>query len=124
MRETAKAAPGNFFYLAMSSAFPTNIERDGALMNNYFNPVDWTVIVLYLVGIIALGIWFGKDQQNARNYFLGSKNVPWWSIGLSIVAAKPARSLSSGYRPWLMEGIFWVHPNGDRLCGRPDHYSP
>jgi Na+/proline symporter len=35
-----------------------------------------------------LGIWFGKDQRNTRDYFLGGKNIPWWGIGLSIVAAE------------------------------------
>src|SRR5215467_15186673 len=57
-------------------------------MNGYFSAGDWLVIVAYLLGIIALGVWFGKDQQNTRDYFLGSKNVPWWGIGLSIVAAE------------------------------------
>lgn len=57
-------------------------------MNNYFNAADWLVIGLYLGGIILLGIWFGKDQKNTRDYFLGSKNIPWWGIGLSIVAAE------------------------------------
>src|SRR5882757_3024480 len=57
-------------------------------MNTYFNPGDWIVILLYLLGIIGLGVWFGKDQHNTRDYFLGGKNIPWWSIGLSIVAAE------------------------------------
>ena len=57
-------------------------------MNQYFSSSDWVVIVLYLLGIIGLGIWFGKDQHNTRDYFLGSKNIPWWGIGLSIVAAE------------------------------------
>src|ERR1051326_9139551 len=57
-------------------------------MNTYFNAGDWGVIVLYLLGIIGLGVWFGKDQRTTRDYFLGSKNVPWWGIGLSIVAAE------------------------------------
>src|SRR5512139_1797908 len=58
------------------------------LMNSYFSPSDWAVILLYLLGIIALGCWFGKDQRNTRDYFLGSRNTPWWGIGLSIVAAE------------------------------------
>ncbi|MGA2864062.1 MAG: hypothetical protein ABSF95_06195 [Verrucomicrobiota bacterium] len=57
-------------------------------MNSYFGPGDWAVIGLYLLGIIGLGLWFGKDQRNTRDYFLGSKNVPWWGIGASIVAAE------------------------------------
>lgn len=57
-------------------------------MNQYFNAADWLIIFIYLAGIIALGVWFGKDQRNTRDYFLGSKNIPWWGIGVSIVAAE------------------------------------
>jgi len=57
-------------------------------MNSHFNAADWLVIVAYLGGIIALGLWFGRDQRTVRDYFLGSKNTPWWGIGLSIVAAE------------------------------------
>src|SRR2546426_5405221 len=57
-------------------------------MNSHFSPGDWAIICIYLLGIIGLGLWFGKDQRNTRDYFLGSKNVPWWGIGLSIVAAE------------------------------------
>lgn len=54
----------------------------------HFNAGDWLVILTYLGGIVLLGVWFGKDQHNTRDYFLGSKNIPWWGIGLSIVAAE------------------------------------
>ncbi len=54
----------------------------------YFNAADWAVIAIYLLGIVGLGLWFGKDQHNTRDYFLGSKNIPWWGIGFSIVAAE------------------------------------
>src|SRR2546425_11250344 len=57
-------------------------------MSSHFSPGDWAVICIYLLGIIGLGVWFGKDQHNTRDYFLGSKSVPWWGIGLSIVAAE------------------------------------
>src|SRR5688572_16504314 len=53
-----------------------------------FKAADGAEIVAYLLGIIGLGVWFGKDQKNTRDYFLGSKNIPWWGIGLSIIAAE------------------------------------
>lgn len=55
---------------------------------SYFNAADWLIIFFYLFGIVGLGLWFGKDQHNTRDYFLGSKNVPWWAIGFSIIAAE------------------------------------
>lgn len=57
-------------------------------MNPHFNTGDWIVIITYLAGIIGLGVWFGKDQRTTRDYFLGSRNIPWWGIGVSIVAAE------------------------------------
>ncbi len=57
-------------------------------MPDFFNAGDWAIIIAYLAGIVALGIWFGKDQKNTRDYFLGSRNIPWWGIGVSIVAAE------------------------------------
>src|SRR6266446_9770988 len=57
-------------------------------MNSYFSAGDWAVILAYLAGVIGLGVWFGKDQRNTRDYFLGSRSVPWWGVGLSIVAAE------------------------------------
>jgi solute:Na+ symporter, SSS family len=56
--------------------------------NPHFSAGDWAVILAYLAGIIGLGLWFGKDQHTTRDYFLGSKNVAWWAIGMSIVAAE------------------------------------
>ena len=52
------------------------------------NAADWAVILGYIGGIVILGSWFGKDQRNTRDYFLGGKDIPWWGIGLSIVAAE------------------------------------
>ena len=57
-------------------------------MNAHLNASDWLIIVGYLVGIIGLGLWFGRDQRTTRDYFLGSRNIPWWGIGISIVAAE------------------------------------
>ncbi len=57
-------------------------------MPGFFNYADWLVIIVYLLGVIALGVWFGRDQHNTRDYFLGGRNIPWWGIGASIVATE------------------------------------
>jgi solute:Na+ symporter, SSS family len=57
-------------------------------MNQYFSFGDWVVIAAYLLAVVGLGLWFGRDQRTTRDYFLGSRNVPWWGISLSIVAAE------------------------------------
>lgn len=50
--------------------------------------VDGTIIVVYLIGITLFGLRFRKSQRSLRDYFLADRNIPWWAIALSIVAAE------------------------------------
>lgn len=57
-------------------------------MNAFLSPGDWLVIIGYLGAMIGLGVWFGRDQHTTRDYFLGSRNTPWWGVGMSIIATE------------------------------------
>jgi solute:Na+ symporter, SSS family len=50
--------------------------------------LDLTIIALYLAGITLFGLRFRKRQRTLRDYFLADRNIPWWAIALSIVAAE------------------------------------
>ena len=50
--------------------------------------VDWIVAAAYLAGVVAAGMWLGRRQAGASDYFLGRHRLPWWAILLSIVAAE------------------------------------
>ena len=52
------------------------------------NHLDLAIIALYLFGITLFGLRFRKRQRTLRDYFLADRNIPWWAIGLSIVAAE------------------------------------
>jgi solute:Na+ symporter, SSS family len=49
---------------------------------------DFAIIAVYLVGITLFGIRFRKRQRTLRDYFLAGRDIPWWAIALSIVAAE------------------------------------
>jgi len=49
-------------------------------------PPDYAVIVLYLIGTIALGVVIGWRMKTGADYFLGGRRLPWWAIGMSLVA--------------------------------------
>ena len=50
--------------------------------------LDLAIIALYLVGITLFGLRFRKKQRSLRDYFLAGRDIPWWAIALSIVAAE------------------------------------
>src|SRR5512142_466133 len=52
------------------------------------NHLDWILIAAYLVGITLFGLRFRKRQRSLKDYFLADRNIPWWAISLSIVAAE------------------------------------
>src|SRR6476661_5330946 len=52
------------------------------------NHLDLAIIAVYLIGITLFGIRFRKKQRTLRDYFLAGRDIPWWAIALSIVAAE------------------------------------
>jgi len=52
------------------------------------NRIDLLIIAVYLAGITLFGLRFRKRQRTMRDYFLAGRNIPWWAISLSIVAAE------------------------------------
>ena len=53
-----------------------------------FGVLDLLVLVAYLAGTTALGVWLGRNQKNSKDYFVAGRNIPWWAVMFSIVAAE------------------------------------
>ncbi len=53
-----------------------------------FSVLDYTIVVVYLLGVTIAGIVISGRQRSTKEYFLGGKTLPWWLVGLSIVAGE------------------------------------
>ena len=53
-----------------------------------FGILDLLVLVAYLAGTTLLGVWLGRNQKNSTDYFVAGRNIPWWAVMFSIVAAE------------------------------------
>ncbi|MFM2043761.1 MAG: hypothetical protein RLY86_2337 [Pseudomonadota bacterium] len=49
--------------------------------------IDTAIVVVYLVAIVALGLWAGREKVNAADYFLASRSSTWPTIGLALLAS-------------------------------------
>ncbi|MCA9134852.1 MAG: sodium transporter, partial [Planctomycetales bacterium] len=47
---------------------------------------DYAVIALYLIGTIWIGMAIGMRLKTGTDFFLGGRRLPWWAIGMSLVA--------------------------------------
>lgn len=53
-----------------------------------FTIIDAIVLVAYLAGTTALGLWVGRRQRDAKDYFVADRAIPWWAVMFSIVATE------------------------------------
>lgn len=54
----------------------------------HFHWIDYAIIIAYLIGVTIAGIIISGRQKNSKDYFLGGKEMSWWSVGFSIVASE------------------------------------
>jgi SSS family transporter len=53
-----------------------------------FTALDAVVLVLYLAGTTALGLYVGRTQRDSNDYFVADRAIPWWAVMFSIVASE------------------------------------
>ena len=49
--------------------------------------IDWIIILLFFAVSLGIGIYVSKTSgKSANDFFLSGRNMPWWLLGLSMVA--------------------------------------
>lgn len=53
----------------------------------YLKSIDWIIILTFFLIVIVIG-WFASKTagKNTSEYFLGGRGMPWWLLGISMVA--------------------------------------
>lgn len=52
-----------------------------------FAGIDIAIVAGYLVVVVAIGLWAGRVERNAEDYFLAARALPWYLIGFSFFAS-------------------------------------
>ena len=50
--------------------------------------LNWAIVVVYLVYVVIDGIRLSKGTKGIEGYFLASRSLPWWAVGLSVMATQ------------------------------------
>jgi solute:Na+ symporter, SSS family len=57
-------------------------------MKTNFTALDFIVLIAYLIGTTLLGVWLGRNQKDAKDYFVAGHSIPWWALLFSVVATE------------------------------------
>jgi SSS family solute:Na+ symporter len=68
--------------------------------------IDWLVVGAYLTWIVWDGLRRTKGSDNVEGYFLANRSLPWWAVGLSVMATQLSAitlvgTTGQGYRDGL-----------------------
>lgn len=74
--------PGVRSNLVQSAAIQT------AKQKSKFGWIDYSTLVLYLVILAGISYYFSRQKNASEDYLLGSKNIPYWAAGISIMATQ------------------------------------
>lgn len=50
--------------------------------------LDWIIVAAYLIYVVWDGIRMTKNSDSAEGYFLANRSLPWWAVGLSVMATQ------------------------------------
>lgn len=81
-------------------------------------PLDWAVIIIYLSGMIGIGLYFylREKKQSTAEFFVGGRSIPFWAAGISLYAtntssisyiAIPAKAFATNWQ-YLMNNLVAV----------------
>jgi Na+/proline symporter len=51
-------------------------------------PLDWVVLFGWLTVLVGYGLWRGRESGSVNQYLLAGKSMPWYAMGLSIMATQ------------------------------------
>jgi solute:Na+ symporter, SSS family len=50
--------------------------------------LDWAIVAAYLIYIVYDGLRLTKRSNEIEGYFLANRSLPWWAVGLSVMATQ------------------------------------
>lgn len=68
------------------------------------SPIDLMAMGIYLIAVIALGLFFSRKEKTTEDYLLGGRNMPWLAVGISCLM-----SLLSTYSLVMVPGEIYNH---------------
>jgi solute:Na+ symporter, SSS family len=76
--------------------------------------IDWWILIGYVLATLAIGFKFSRRIHTAEHYFLGDRSIPWWALGLSVLATYVGAMTFLGAPAWAYDeglAVLLIHIN-------------
>jgi len=80
--------------------------------------IDWAIVAVYAAIMVAIGVAASRKQSSTDEYFRGSRQMPWWAIGFSIIATSfSGAALLGGAGEGYNNGLLYLQLQFGDLIG-------
>ncbi len=52
------------------------------------HPINWLIVGAYLTYVVVDGVRRARGTDEIQGYFLANRSLPWWAVGLSVMATQ------------------------------------
>ena len=52
------------------------------------HPVNWLIVGVYVAYVLVDGVRRARGTKEVEGYFLANRSLPWWAVGLSVMATQ------------------------------------
>jgi solute:Na+ symporter, SSS family len=52
------------------------------------HPINWIIVIGYLAYVVTDGVRRARGTKEIEGYFLANRGLPWWAVGLSVMATQ------------------------------------
>ena len=52
------------------------------------HPLNWAIVIVWITYVVIDGVRRAKDTDKIEGYFLANRSLPWWAVGLSVMATQ------------------------------------
>ncbi|MBI4027140.1 MAG: hypothetical protein HY360_19295, partial [Verrucomicrobia bacterium] len=56
-------------------------------MQANFSLFEYSILVLYVLASVTVGLWFARSQKSVEGYYLAERSAPWWAVAISIISS-------------------------------------
>ena len=74
------------------------------------NTLDWIIVAVYMVAMVAMSWFVGRKQGNEKDYYLAGNNMSYWAISLSTMATQCSTNSLLGAPAFVIAvgGLLWL----------------
>ena len=74
------------------------------------SPFDLTIIALYFAAVFGTGLWIGRRQKSAEDYFLAGRTIPGWVVSFSLIGTIIGSMTFIGHPGNVFDSDMWYLP--------------